>query len=119
MSWINTYREGEISPVGTISGDRPGHKLAKVITEVQEKVVIDADPVNASSLVTIDAQINDNTLVISIRDIPQPEPTDEEEQDGVDPLPTVGTDGMYLRYNPNGPHYWDYIRAIDFTVVVP
>lgn len=39
--WSNTYREQAIpgpNPSGTITEHRPGQKLAKVVTEIQEKV---------------------------------------------------------------------------------
>lgn len=115
MAWAHTYREGQIGPGTTITGDSPGKQIAKAITEIQEKAPNDVAVENNSKLVELNADITDNVLQIRVTDLPsEPEGSDDNAPDSSgDTLPSDGADGMYLRFSPDGNHYWDYVRAID------
>ena len=118
MAWKHTYREGQIPPGGIINRLRPGSAIAKAVTEIQEKVVNAVNVQNGSDIIDVNAAISLNTLQISITDKPRANPEDEGERDGEDQdtgagLPGGGAEGMYLRWSPDGQHYWDYVRAVE------
>jgi len=112
MAWVHTYREGEVPPGGTITGTRPGHKIAQAITEIQDKVV------KAVELETTDgiegsAEIVNNTLLLRIS-----QQAGETEQDPGDSLPQDGEPGMVLTrgdgsIGESGAVYWDWVRAVE------
>lgn len=116
MPWNHTYREGEIPPQGTITGTRPGYRIAQAITEIQDRCV------NAVDLQTTDgiegeAEIIGNKLILRISGQPSETPDDDG---GADVLPLDGDAGMVLTrgsgaIGTEGAVVWDWVRAKVFT----
>ena len=107
--WAHTYREGQITPDGTITEARPGHAIAKAITEIQEKAVTDATVETSGN---IQGEVEVSQGVVQIR-LSVPESTE-----AVSDLPDNGEIGMVLTRGSSskgvdGWVYWDYIRAVE------
>jgi len=131
--WSHTYREEAIPGAvgsGVINEHRPGQKLAKAITELQEKVIADIGTVNLVNA-TGTIEIVDNKLNVSINvnnpEIPDPLPQDGENGDVLTKedtaylwrrkYPAGGREYMVLTAIPNGQDgitaKWDYVRAVE------
>jgi hypothetical protein len=96
--WSHTYNENEIpgpNPSGTITEHSPGKKIAKAITELEEKVIAGIGQV---TLTDIDGTIEivNNKLVITLSTIPQPRE-----------IPVLGNQGDVLVYWANGEYAWE------------
>ena len=82
MTWIHTYRPEQVPPQGVITQTTPGRMIAKAVTEIQERAVVDVDVTLGANL-TGSLEIVDNTLVGSLNavvneaDLPTPEPGPE------------------------------------------
>jgi hypothetical protein len=98
--WTHKYREEMIPPQGTITRDTPGKRIAKAVTEIQERAVIEAS-LQLSGGLTGDAEVRENTLVISI-EAPPPGST----------FPEGGEPDMVLTRTSSG-YAWDWVRAVD------
>lgn len=72
--WVNKYREENIptrgSIGGTITAHIPGKKIAKAITELQERVVTDLD-LNLEGIEDTGSQIDNNTLILRLKGAPE------------------------------------------------
>lgn len=67
--WSHNYREQAIpgpNPAGTITEHRPGQKLAKVVTEIQEKVPNAVRSVLGEGLIDEGTAIENNDLVLRL-----------------------------------------------------
>ena len=113
MPWTHTYREGEVPPGGTITGTRPGHRIAQAITEVQDRTVNDVE-LQTTDGIEGSAQIINNKLIIQIGQ----QPSETFDDEAGDALPEDGQPGMVLTrgsgsIGTQGAVYWDYIRAVE------
>lgn len=106
MAWTHTYREGALTPNGTITGTRPGKRIALAITELQQKSVNDVI-INPTGGVQAEARIVNNQLIIDISVDAQ------ESTTPGDTLPTEGLPGQVLTFSDDGNHFWDWVRAVE------
>jgi hypothetical protein len=123
MTWVHPYREGMIQVDGTINGTRPGHAIAKSITELQERCVNAIEIVSPDGSITHSESINNNVLRITIA-VSNPVPQEEDDPYRNDPgggggslsIPEGGEAGMVLtlRVSDGGERSteWDWVRAI-------
>ena len=96
MSWNNTFKEVDLGSQDTITGSRPGHAIARAISEIQRRVVTDVEIKEGE---TLEAIITDNN-VLSIT------------VGGVSAgLPEGGTQYQVLQRDAEGNAIWDYVRA--------
>jgi len=113
--WANRYREEMLSGQPVITGDagahHPGKKIARAITEIQEKVVTEA----ALSLDGLDgeATVEGGVLTITLS-------VDQQAQESpVFALPDGGEAGMVLTLSVSSSGersaVWDWVRAVDVT----
>jgi hypothetical protein len=71
-NWTHTYREQAIpgpSPSGLITEHRPGQKLAKAVTEIQERVVVDVEA-DLEGIEDTGTVVENNTLKVRLRTEP-------------------------------------------------
>jgi hypothetical protein len=117
MTWTHTYREGQIPPGGTITETRPGHQIARAVTEIQERVPHSVDIALGDGL-TGGADITNNVLRIAVNLAnPLPAPEDDPHRNdpggaGGDSLPTDADENMVLTYR-GGRWVAGYVRAVE------
>ena len=121
MTWNNTFRQESIPPDGGIlHKDKPLTRVAKAVTEIQERVVVDVDP-SGDDRIDVDASITENTLKIRVTMKDNGENPDENPHandpkpgggGGAIEWPPGGSAGMVLSWRESGPPVWDYVRAV-------
>lgn len=92
-TWINRYAPEDIGSGTTITGDKPGHKIAAAITEIQEKAVTEA----ASDIEDLTLEVADGKVTLG-----------GEITDG---LPDGGEQYQVLQRDSSGEAVWDWVRA--------
>jgi hypothetical protein len=117
--WQNRYREEMLSGQPVITGDagahHPGKKIARAITEIQEKVVTGVS-LELTGDISGAAEINDNVLSINLEVTNQGGGTGDAVEFA---LPDGGQAGMVLTLaissSDERSAYWDWVRAVDAT----
>jgi hypothetical protein len=118
MTWVHPYREGMIPVEGTINGTRPGHAIARSITELQELCVNAIEIDSPDGSITHSESIQNNVLKIVLA-VANPVPPEEEnshrnyEDGGGGGLPPGGETYQVLQRDATGAAVWDWVRAVD------
>ena len=105
--WNNTYTPEDIGSGTTISGDKPGGKIAAAITEIQEKAVTDVGTDQAVEDAGLSLGLEDGKITLEGEINAMPEGGEDtqvlqtdaegEAQWGVKiPVPTEADDGKLL-----------------------
>jgi hypothetical protein len=115
--FTHTYREEQIpgaSQSGVITAHTPGRLIAKAVTELQERVVVDVN-VEGTGVEDAGSDVTDNTLNLRLR-VEFPEIPEVEIPD---PLPEGGEPNMVLVRTVSSSNEfgvaWDYVRAVEVT----
>ena len=100
--WQYRYRPVDIGSSVTITEHQPGHKIALAVTEIQDRVIVDAE-ITLGDVLKI--EVVDNVLKIVVPEYP------EDPGGGGDPLPEGGDQYQVLQRDSQGQAVWDWVRT--------